>query len=354
MAIDSPAWENSPFMKAARREPVERLPIWLMRQAGRYLPEYRALREKVSFLELCRSPELAAEVTVNTVARLGVDAAILFADLLPILEPMGFEVRFGPDEGPVIRNPIRQPADVHRVREIEEGNLQGLDFVFQTIRLVRANLPAHIPLIGFAGAPFTLAAYAIEGRTARSFERTRSFLFAAPEVWRELLERFARSVTRYLHAQIRAGVQAVQLFDSWAGCLSPEHYRRYVLPFTRHVFERLPPGVPAIHFLTGNPALIPLQAEAGGSVIGIDWRVDIVDAWAAIGEDRAIQGNLDPAVLCASKEVITQEVHHILHRTRGRAGHIFNLGHGLLPTTPVENVKFLVELVHNWDPQQLP
>lgn len=354
MTSDVPAWENSPFLKAARREPVQRLPIWLMRQAGRYLPEYRALRQKVSFLELCRSPELAAEVTVNTVARLGVDAAILFADLLPILEPMGFELRFGPDEGPVIRNPIRQAADLARVREIEDDDLQALDFVFQTIRLARAGLPAHIPLIGFAGAPFTLAAYAIEGRTTRSFERTRSFLFGERGAWEELLERFTRSIARYLNAQIRAGVQAVQVFDSWAGCLGPEHYRQYVLPFTRRLFQQLPRNVPAIHFLTGNPALIPLQAEAGGDVIAIDWRVDIGEAWAAIGEERAIQGNLDPAVLCGPKEVIGQEVYRILERTRGRAGHIFNLGHGVLPVTPVENVRFLIDLVHNWDPQQIP
>lgn len=354
MASDVPAWENSPFLKAARREPVQRLPIWLMRQAGRYLPEYRALRQKVSFLELCRSPELAAEVTVNTVARLGVDAAILFADLLPILEPMGFELRFGPDEGPVIRNPIRQAADLARVREIEDDDLQALDFVFQTIRLARAGLPAHIPLIGFAGAPFTLAAYAIEGRTTRSFERTRSFLFGERGAWEELLERFTRSIARYLNAQIRAGVQAVQVFDSWAGCLGPEHYRQYVLPFTRRLFQQLPRNVPSIHFLTGNPALIPLQAEAGGDVIAIDWRVDIGEAWAAIGEERAIQGNLDPAVLCGPKEVIGQEVYRILERTRGRAGHIFNLGHGVLPVTPVENVRFLIDLVHNWDPQQIP
>ncbi|WP_347245102.1 uroporphyrinogen decarboxylase [Thermogutta sp.] len=347
-------WEQSSFMKAARREPVERVPIWLMRQAGRYLPEYRQLREKVSFLELCRSPELAAEITVSTVARLGVDAAILFADLLPILEPMGFDLRFGPDEGPVIRNPLRDPRDVERVREFQDADLNALDFVFQAVRLARANLPAEIPLIGFAGAPFTLAAYAIEGRTSRSFERTKRFLFAYPQAWQELMDRLVPSVGWYLKGQVDAGVQAIQLFDSWAGCLSPEHYRQFVLPYTQAVLGYLPQHVPVIYFLTGNPALIPLQAEVGGQVIGVDWRVDIADAWAAVGEDHAIQGNLDPAVLCASREFVLEEARRILEKTRGRPGHIFNLGHGVLPSTPVENVLALVDFVHAWDPQQLP
>lgn len=340
-------------MKAARREPVERVPIWLMRQAGRYLPEYRAIREKVLFLELCRSPELAAEVTVKTVEKLGVDAAILFADLLPILEPMGFDLRFGPDEGPIIRNPLRDPQDVQRVRELDEAEVSAMEFVFQAVRLARAALPPDIPLLGFAGAPFTLAAYAIEGRTTRSFEKTKSFLFAFPAAWDELLTKIANSVARYLRGQIQAGVQAVQLFDSWAGCLAPEHYRRFALPYTQRVFRQLPPEVPAIHFLTGNPALVPLQAAAGGTIIGVDWRIDIADAWDAIGEAHAIQGNLDPAVLCGSKELIQQETHRILQQTRGRPGHIFNLGHGVLPTTPVDNVKWLIDLVHSWDPQQI-
>jgi len=347
-------WEESNFMKAARRQPVERVPIWLMRQAGRYLPEYRQLREKVSFLELCRSPELAAEITVNTVARLGVDAAILFADLLPILEPMGFDLRFGPDEGPVIRNPLRLPDDVESVREIQEKDLGALDYVFRAVRLARANLPAEIPLIGFAGAPFTLAAYAIEGRTSRSFERTKRFVFAYPQAWRELMDRLVASVARYLNAQIEAGVQAIQLFDSWAGCLAPDHYRQFVLPYTQAVVSQLPRNVPVIYFLTGNPALIPLQAEVGGQVVGVDWRVDLADAWAAIGEDHAIQGNLDPAVLCASREFVLEEARRILERTRGRPGHIFNLGHGVLPSTPVDNVLALVDFVHTWDPQQMP
>lgn len=260
MSTAKPRWHDSPFMKAARREPVEQIPIWLMRQAGRYLPEYRSLREKYSFLELCRKPDLAAEITVNTATRFGFDAAILFADLLPILEPMGFDLRFGVGEGPVIRNCLREPQDVDRVEELTEGQLDALGYVFDAIRLARKTLPEEIPLIGFAGAPFTLAAYAIEGGTARSFERTKSFLFRDQGAWNELMGRMARSVAGYVKRQLAAGVQAIQIFDSWAGCLNPRHYREFVLPYTRSVFESLPPDVPAIHFLTGNPALIPLQA----------------------------------------------------------------------------------------------
>jgi len=340
-------------MKAARKEPVERVPIWLMRQAGRYLPEYRALREKYSFLELCRKPELAAEITVNTVTRFGFDAAILFADLLLILEPMGLDLRFGVGEGPLIPNRLHEPEDVERIRELSEGQLDALSYVFDAIRLAREALPEEIPLIGFAGAPFTLAAYAIEGGTARSFEKTKTFLFRDPGAWNELMGRIARSVVGYVKRQLSAGVQAVQVFDSWAGCLSPRLYREFVLPHTRLVFESIPQNVPAIHFLTGNPALIPLQAEAGGTVVGIDWRIDIADAWMMIGEHYAIQGNMDPAVLCGPKELVVREAHAILQQTRGRPGHIFNLGHGVLPTTPVENVSVLVRTVHEWDPQQI-
>lgn len=353
MASPVPAWENSLFMRAARREPVERIPVWLMRQAGRYLPEYRALREKVPFLELCQTPELAAQVTVETVARLGVDAAILFADLLPILEPMGFELHYGAGEGPTIRNRLQNPRDVDAVKELEEADLDALDFVFQTVKLARQGLPPEIPLIGFSGAPFTLAAYLIEGKSSRGFEKAKAFLFSDAGAWRELLERLARSVARYLLRQIQAGVQAIQVFDSWAGCLGPEHYRRFVLPYTQMVFAAIPQAIPAIHFVTGNPALIPLQTEAG-TVIGVDWRVDIGDAWAAIGEDHAVQGNLDPAILCGCRELLRQETETILRRTRGRRGHIFNLGHGVLPSTPVDQVLYLVDLVHCWDPQQLP
>lgn len=351
--MTKPAWYDSPFMKAARREPVERVPIWLMRQAGRYMPEYRTLREKYSFLELCRKPDLAAEITITTVTRFGFDAAILFADLLPILEPMGFELRFSAGDGPIIRNCIDEPQDVDQVEELGEKQLESLSFVFDAIRLIREGLPNDIPLIGFAGAPFTLVAYAIEGGTSRSFEKTKPFFLRDPGAWHELMGRMARSVARYVKAQLAAGVQAIQIFDSWAGCLAPSHYRSFVLPYTQLVFEAIPEGVPAIHFLTGNPALLPLQAEGGGTVVGIDWRIDINEAWITIGDRYAIQGNLDPAVLCGPQERVVGEARAILQQMRGRPGHIFNLGHGVLPSTPVENVALLVQTVHEWDPKQI-
>lgn len=353
MSTAKPLCYDSLFMKAARRDPVERVPIWLMRQAGRYLPEYRALREKHSFLELCRRSDLAAEITVKTVARFGFDAAILFADLLPLLEPMGLELRFSAGDGPIIRNCLQEPADVDRVQELEEQQLEAVHFVFDTIRFAREALPKDIPLIGFAGAPFTLAAYAIEGGVSRTFEKAKQFFLHDAGAWRELMGRMARSIARYVQAQLAAGVQAIQIFDSWAGCLAPKHYREFVLPYSQQVFAAIPQDVPAIHFMTGNPALLPLQLETGGTVIGVDWRIDIDEAWAAIGDGFAIQGNLDPAVLCGPKELVVSEAQAILERTRGRPGHIFNLGHGVLPSTPVENVVTLVQTVHEWDPQQM-
>ncbi len=331
-------------MKAARCEPAGRVPVWLMRQAGRYMPEYRALRRKVSFLELCKNPDLCAEVMLTAVQRLGVDAAILFADLLPILEPMGLDLEFPAGEGPVIHNPIRGPEDVDRLRELE--SVEPLDFVLQAVRKTRAGLADDLPLIGFAGAPFTLASYAIEGGASRSFLRTKSLMYADPGAWSAIMARLARAVTRYLNAQIDAGVQAVQLFDSWVGCLGPDDYRRYVLPHTRSAIEHLRPGVPVIHFATGNPALLPLLREAGGDVIGIDWRIRLDDAWHTVGYERAVQGNLDPAVLLSDPAEIRRRVREILDQAGGRPGHIFNLGHGVLPQTPVENVVALVEAVH--------
>ena len=339
-----PPWYDSPWMKAARGEPADRVPVWLMRQAGRYLAEYRAIREKTSFLQLCKSPALCAEVALMAVERLGVDAAIIFADLLPILEPMGMALEFTAGEGPVIHNPIRQAADVDRLVELED--LQPLEYVFETVRRTRAGLDERLPLLGFAGAPFTLAAYAVEGGASRDYRRTKTLMYGDPGAWDALLGRLARAVTRYLDAQIDAGVQAVQLFDSWAGCLGPDDYRRYVLPHTRSVIRSIAPGVPVVHFATGNPALLPLLAEAGGSVIGIDWRVRLDDAWRRVGHDRAVQGNLDPAVLLTNPAEIRRRAAEILDQAAGRPGHIFNLGHGVLPQTPPENAVALVEAVH--------
>lgn len=338
------AWYNSPFMKACRREPTEFTPIWLMRQAGRYMEEYRKVRGQIGFLELCKNPQLCSEIMCTAVERLGVDAAIIFSDLLPILEPMGLELDFPKGEGPVIYNPVRAPADVDRVIELEE--IGSLDFVFETVRQTRADLPSQIPLIGFAGAPFTLASYTIEGGASRSFLHTKTLMYRDEGAWRTLMERLARSVTRYLNAQVAAGAQCVQLFDSWVGCLGVDDYRRYVLPYMKQTIGGLTPGVPVVNFATGNPALLPLMAEAGGQVIGVDWRVRLDEAWKTIGYDRAVQGNLDPLVLLADKSEIRRRAKEILDQAGRRPGHIFNLGHGVVQQTPVENAIALVEAVH--------
>ena len=341
-----PPWHDSPFMKAARREPAPVTPVWLMRQAGRYQPQYRAIREKTSFLELCNTPALAAEVMLTAVEQLGVDAAIIFADLLPILQPMGMDLEFAAGEGPIIHNPIREAADVDRLVELDD--LGPLEPVMETVRQTRAGLDPRLPLLGFAGAPFTLASYAIEGGSSRNYARTKTFMLTDPGAWDALLGRLARAVVRYLNAQIAAGAQAVQLFDSWVGCLGPEEYRCQVLPHSRSVITAIMPSVPVIHFAAGNPALLPLASEAGGSVMGIDWRVRLDDAWQAVGHDKAVQGNLDPAVLLTNPAEIRRHVKKILDQAAGRPGHIFNLGHGVLPQTPVENAIALVDAVHEF------
>ncbi len=335
--------EQSLFLKACRREPVPVTPVWLMRQAGRYLKEYRTLREEVGFLDLCRKPELAAEMTVNAVERLGVDAAILFSDLLVVAEPMGFPVRYGRSEGPVIERPIRRPADVDRVLEVEPD--ESLSYVFEAVRVSRTALPVDIPLIGFAGAPFTLASYLIEGEGSRTYTYTKSFMYKDPGAWHALLERLVATIAKYVNGQIAAGVQAIQLFDSWVGCLSPADYRMYVLPHSRKLIQGITPGIPLIHFGTQTAALLELMKEAGGSVIGLDWRVNLNEAWVRLGE-VAVMGNLDPVTLFAPPAVIREHVKRILDEARGRPGHVFNLGHGILPGTPVDHVKALVEAVH--------
>jgi len=344
MPTPPPAWHDSPFMKAARGEPAPWVPVWLMRQAGRYQAHYRAIREKVSFLDLCKTPELAAEVTLAAVDQLGVDAAIVFCDLLPLLEPLGFELDYAAGHGPVIANPIRRPADVDRVAELKD--VEPLGFVAEAVRRSRSGLDPKIPLLGFAGAPFTLAAYAIEGGASRDQRATRRFMWTDPGAWDALLGRLARAAARLLELQITAGVQAVQLFDTWAGCLGPDDYRRFVLPHTASLIRSIPPDVPVIHFAVGNPALLPLLAEAGGTVIGLDWRVRLDEAWRTVGHDRAVQGNLDPAVLLCNPDEIRRRAGEILDQAAGRPGHIFNLGHGILPETPVENVIALVQAVH--------
>jgi uroporphyrinogen decarboxylase len=244
----------------------------------------------------------------------------------------------------VIHNPVRQPRDVDRVRELDQ--LDELDFVMQTVRQTRADLPTHIPLIGFAGAPFTLASYLTEGGSSRNYAHAKSLMYADQGAWSTLMDRLVRAVTRYLNAQVAAGAQCVQIFDSWVGCLGPDDYRRFVLPYQTRLIAGIEPGVPVIHFATGNPALVPLVSEAGGAVIGVDWRIDLADAWTAIGAGRGVQGNLDPAALLADQREIRRRATAILDQAAGRAGHIFNLGHGVLPDTPVENAAALVDMVH--------
>ena len=337
-------WYDSPFMKACRGEQTDVTPVWLMRQAGRYMKEYRDIRNQTTFLELCKRPDLCAEIMVTAVTKLGVDAAIIFSDLLPILEPMGLDLEFAKGEGPVIHNPIREVKDIDRVMELE--SVESLDFVMETVKQTRLELPADMPLIGFSGAPFTLASYAIEGGSSRNYLNTKTIMYRDEGAWRELMLRFVRAITRYLNAQIAAGAQCVQLFDSWAGCLGTDDYRRYVLPYIQEIISGLNPGVPVINFATGNPALLPLLAEAGTRVVGVDWRVRLDDAWDTIGHDRAVQGNLDPLVLLADRDTIRSRVQDVLDQAGDRPGHIFNLGHGVLQQTPVENAIALVDAVH--------
>jgi uroporphyrinogen decarboxylase len=338
------ALHDSVFMRACRREPVPSTPIWLMRQAGRYMPEYRAIRAKTGFLELCKTPSLAAEVTVTAAERLGVDAAIIFADILLILEPMGVDLEFAHGEGPVIHNPVREAVDVDRLRQLEDAS--ALDFVNEAIRQTRRALKPDIPLIGFSGAPFTLASYLTEGGGSKNYVHTKRLMYNDRGAWHAMMSLIAASLVKYLNAQIEAGAQAVQLFDSWVGALSPDDYREFVLPHTKAVIESVKPGVPVIHFGTGTAALLELMREAGGDVIGLDWRVRLDEGWQRVGHDVAVMGNLDPVALFADREVLLAQARKVLDQAGGRPGHIFNLGHGILPETPVENVIALVEMVH--------
>jgi uroporphyrinogen decarboxylase len=335
------------FLKACRREPVDCTPVWFMRQAGRYMEEFRAIRQKHSLLEVAKNPELAVEVTLQPLKKLNLDAAIIFADILLPLEPMGIRLEFQKGEGPVIHNPVRSKADVEALRVIDAG--EDLSFVAQAVRMVRAELNGRIPLIGFAGAPFTLASYLIEGGHSKNHILVKKMMYHEPKVWAMFMDKLARVVADYLKSQIKAGAQAVQLFDSWVGCLSPGDYQEYVLPYSRRVIKALSgEGVPIIHFGTDTAMLLEFMREAGGDVIGLDWRVNLDEAWRRIGYDVGVQGNLDPVVLFAPLPEIEKRVKDILRRAENRPGHIFNLGHGILPETPMENVKAVVEMVHEY------
>jgi uroporphyrinogen decarboxylase len=336
---------DPPLLLAARRKPTPFTPVWLMRQAGRYLPEYRALRARHAFLELCKTPQVAAEVTLQPIERLGLDAAILFADILLIVEPLGVGLEFAKGEGPLIHRPVRTEADVARLGPIDVASALG--FVFETVRLVTRALPAHVPLIGFAGAPFTVASYIVEGGASRDYLATKRLMREAPDAWHGLLTILAQATAAYLNGQIAAGAAAVQIFDSWVGALAPDDYRQFVLPHTRALIAALRPGTPVIHFGTGTGGLLPLLREAGGDIIGLDWRVDLDAAWRAVGDDVGVQGNLDPVALLSPPKTFEPSVRAILRRASGRPGHIFNLGHGVLESTPVEHVKALVDMVHD-------
>jgi len=337
--------KNNRFLKACRREPVDVTPVWFMRQAGRYMAEYRALRQKYSLLEICAQPDLATEVTLQPVNRIEVDAAILFSDLLLPLAPMGLPFDFIKGEGPQIERPIDNEADIDRLKRFEPR--ESLAHVLTAIGQIQRALDGRVPLIGFAGAPFTLASYAIEGGHSNNFAKTKALMYGHPEAWHRLCEKLADVVGDYLVAQVEAGVDAVQVFDSWVGTLNKADYREFALPHTKRIFERVGNRVPTIHFGTGTATILDDIRDAGGDVIGADWRIAIDDAWDRIGEDHAIQGNLDPTLLLGPTGRMLQQAEEILRLVGSRPGHVFNLGHGILPSTPVEHVQMLAQFVHS-------
>jgi uroporphyrinogen decarboxylase len=344
-SLERPAWEHSRFMKACRFEAVDATPVWLMRQAGRYMKEYRDLRTRVPFLELCKNPALVSEVTVTAAEKLGVDAAIIFADLLLIVEPLGLHLEYDKGEGPVISPGLREAADIDRLHEVNPE--ESLAYFYDAIRQTRSDLNPKLPLIGFAGCPFTLASYLIEGGGSRNYRHTKALMYRDTGAWRALMERLARSLARYINAQIDAGVQAVQVFDTWVGCLGPADYREYVQPYTRMMLKAVKPGTPIIHFGTGTATLLEAMREAGGDVIGVDSHVELDEAWKRLGDGVGVQGNLDPIALYGDQNFIRRRTKRILNQAAYRRGHIFNLGHGLLPDTPYENVVALVKMVHD-------
>jgi uroporphyrinogen decarboxylase len=347
MGAESPgtAAARALLVRAARREPVERTPVWMMRQAGRLLPEYRALRERWSLLEISGNPELAVTVTLQPLRRMPLDAAILFADIMTPLHAAGVALDIVEGIGPVIESPVRDAAGVRALRPLTPE--ADVPYVLETLRTLRGELEPDIALIGFAGAPFTLASYLIEGRPTRTFARTKTMMYAAPALWHELMERLSALTLSYLRAQIAAGADAVQLFDSWIGALAPADYERYVAPHTARIFAGLrgASDAPRIHFGVGTATLLDAMRTDGASVIGLDWRVPLDEGWARIGHDLAVQGNLDPVALFAPPAVLEEKIADVLRRAGGRPGHIFNLGHGVLPDTPLDGAMRLVDIV---------
>ncbi len=347
-------FEQSRFLRACRRQTVDATPIWLMRQAGRYMEEYRRLRQSYGILEIIKTPELAREVTMQPIEAFDLDATIIFADILPPLEGMGLSLEFVKGEGPIIHNPIRSAADIQQLRTPKPE--ESLAFTLEAIRLVRRELDSRgIPLIGFSGAPFTLACYAIEGGSSRNYLQAKSMMLAEPQLWQQLMNKFSQVVGHYLLAQAQAGAQVLQLFDSWVGALSPADYRERVLPYSQQAIEIARQAeVPIIHFGTNTNGMLEMIRDAGGDVIGVDWRIDLDLAWKRLGSDVAIQGNLDPVALYAPWPELKNQARRILDLAAGRPGHIFNLGHGILPTTPVDNVRRLVDFVHEYSAEKTP
>ena len=333
---------NDRFLRACRRQPVDATPVWFMRQAGRSFAAYRSLRERYGILELAKTPDLCAEVTLMPIRELGVDAAVLFADIMLPLEPMGIDLRIEPEVGPIIDRPIRSAADVEALRPFDPA---GVSFTLDAIRLVRAELDGKAGIIGFSGAPFTLACYLIEGRPSREYAIAKAFMYREPAAWHDLMDRLSTMVVAYLRAQVEAGADVVQLFDTWVGGLGPADYAAFVQPYVRPIFAGLN-AVPSIHFGTGTAALLELMADAGGDVIGIDHRMSLAEAWRRIGPDRGVQGNLDAARLLAGWEATEAGARAVLDEAEGRVGHVFNLGHGVLPETNPDLLRRLVDFVH--------
>lgn len=334
------------FLDACAGRPVPHTPIWLNRQAGRYMPEYHALKGTTASLDFFTNPEMAAQATLDAQRILGVDAAIMFADLLPILVPMGLALDYKPGIGPEFANPIRSAADIAALRSFDaRDEKDGTGYIEQTVKNILHDLPADVALIGFAGAPFTLASYAVEGKGSRNYVWVKKLMYAHPQLWDQLLDKLTQALGDYLQVQIDAGAHAVQLFDSWVGCLSVADFERYALPHTKRLIDRLRGQVPIIYFGTGNQHLLPAIAQAQPDVIAFDWRTPLVPTWDALG-CTAVQGNFDPIVLCADQATITEQASALLDAVGNRNGHIFNLGHGIIPETPVDNVKHLVDLVH--------
>jgi uroporphyrinogen decarboxylase len=332
------------YLKACRKESVDCTPVWIMRQAGRYLEEYRAVRAKHSFIEVCKTPELVVEITLQPIRRFELDAAIIFADILLPLEKMGIEFEFTKGDGPQIKNTVRTRADVAKMRAIDP--MEEMAYLMDAIRMVKRELNGRVPLIGFSGAPFTLASYITEGGGSRNYVFTKSMMYREPDTWHLLMEKLTDMAIVYLNDQIKAGAQAVQVFDSWVGCLSSADYREFVLPHQRRLMASLDTSVPHVHFAFGASHLLPLIREAGGDVLGLDWRMEIDAAWKVLDYEPGIQGNLDPVALYGSRDYIKRRVAEILARVGNRNGHIFNLGHGILPTVPPDNAKYMIDLVH--------